>query len=132
MDSPPEFGAALLTNETGLHARPSVKLTQMAKSFAAGVELGLSADGPWLDAKRPVQVMRAKANKGETLYFRAAGSDACRRSRRLSRSSRAALAKRRKKRRRFCARAPRAMIEPFAEEKSARFGAALPGRGGAP
>jgi phosphocarrier protein len=76
MDSPPEFGAALLTNETGLHARPSVKLTQMAKSFAAGVELGLSADGPWLDAKRPVQVMRAKANKGETLYFRAAGSDA--------------------------------------------------------
>ena len=76
MDSPPELGAALLTNATGLHARPSVKLTQLAKSFAASVELGLSAEGPWLDAKRPVQVMRAKANKGETLYFRAAGADA--------------------------------------------------------
>ena len=76
MDSPPELGAALLTNVTGLHARPSVKLTQLAKTFAASVELGLSAEGPWLDAKRPVQVMRAKANKGETLYFRAAGVDA--------------------------------------------------------
>jgi phosphocarrier protein HPr len=76
MDSPPELGAALLINATGLHARPSVKLTQLAKSFAASVELGLSAEGPWLDAKRPVQVMRAKANKGETLYFRAAGVDA--------------------------------------------------------
>ena len=76
MDSPPELGAALLINATGLHARPSVKLTQLAKSFAASVELGLSAEGPWLDAKRPVQVMRAKANKGETLYFRAAGADA--------------------------------------------------------
>jgi phosphocarrier protein len=74
MDSSPEFGAALLTNATGLHARPSVKLTQLAKSFDANVELGLSAQGPWLDAKRPVQVMRARANKGETLYFRAAGA----------------------------------------------------------
>jgi phosphocarrier protein HPr len=76
VDSLPEFGFALLTNATGLHARPSVKLTQLAKSFSASVELGLSAQGPWLDAKRPVQVMRAKANKGETLYFRASGSDA--------------------------------------------------------
>lgn len=76
MDSPPEFGSALLTNATGLHARPSVKLTQLAKSFAASVELALSAQGPWVDAKRPVQVMRAKANKGETLYFRTAGADA--------------------------------------------------------
>jgi phosphocarrier protein len=78
MDSLPESGFALLTNATGLHARPSVKLTQLAKSFAANVELGLSAHGPWLDAKRPVQVMRAKANRGETLYFRASGSDATR------------------------------------------------------
>jgi phosphocarrier protein HPr len=76
VDSSPELGFALLTNSTGLHARPSVKLTQLAKSFAATVELALSAQGPWLDAKRPVQVMRAKANKGETLYFRASGTDA--------------------------------------------------------
>lgn len=76
MDWQPELGSALLTNATGLHARPSVKLTQLAKSFASSVELGLSPQGPWLDAKRPVQVMRARANKGETLYFRATGVDA--------------------------------------------------------
>jgi phosphocarrier protein HPr len=76
VDSSSALGLALLTNATGLHARPSVKLTQLAKSFASNIELGLSAQGPWLDAKRPVQVMRARANKGETLYFRADGSDA--------------------------------------------------------
>lgn len=70
-------GAALLTNAVGLHARPSVKLTQLAKSFAATtIEVGLSADGPWVDAKSPVRIMRVKAGKGETLHFRAHGADA--------------------------------------------------------
>ena len=32
---------AMLTNEVGLHARPSVKLTQLAKSFKANIELAL-------------------------------------------------------------------------------------------
>ena len=68
--------SALLTNEVGLHARPAVKLTQLAKSFAATVELALEADGPWVDAKSPVKIMRVKAPQGATLYFRATGSDA--------------------------------------------------------
>ena len=55
---------AMLTNEVGLHARPSVKLTQLAKSFKASVELALAPDGPWTDAKSPVQVMRVKAGEG--------------------------------------------------------------------
>lgn len=67
---------ALLTNEVGLHARPSVKLTQLAKRFAATVEIAVAADGPWTDAKSPVKIMRVKAAKGETLYMRANGSDA--------------------------------------------------------
>lgn len=70
-------GAALLTNAVGLHARPSVKLTQLAKSFtSATIEVGLSADGPWVDAKSPVKIMRVKAGRGETLHFRAHGVDA--------------------------------------------------------
>ena len=68
--------SALLTNEVGLHARPSVKLTQLAKSFSAQIELALSPDGPWTDAKSPVKIMRVKASKGTTLHFRAAGADA--------------------------------------------------------
>jgi phosphocarrier protein len=69
-------GAAELTNAVGLHARPSVKLTQLAKSFGAAIEVGLSAEGPWVDAKSPVKIMRVKAAKGATLYFRAHGADA--------------------------------------------------------
>jgi phosphocarrier protein HPr len=68
--------SALLTNTIGLHARPSVKLTQLAKSFASNVELALHREGPWVDAKSPVKIMRVKAPKGAVLYFRAKGSDA--------------------------------------------------------
>ncbi|WP_316184806.1 MULTISPECIES: HPr family phosphocarrier protein [unclassified Bradyrhizobium] len=67
---------ALLTNEVGLHARPSVKLTQLAKRFASSIEVAIAADGPWTDAKSPVKVMRVKAAKGETLFLRANGTDA--------------------------------------------------------
>ena len=67
---------ALLTNDVGLHARPSVKLTQLAKRFGAHIEFARAATGPWVDAKSPVKVMRFKAANGETLHFRATGSDA--------------------------------------------------------
>jgi phosphocarrier protein HPr len=69
-------GSALLTNDVGLHARPSVKLTQLAKRFGATVEFSLAADGPWVDAKSPVKVMRFKAARGATLHFRTRGADA--------------------------------------------------------
>ena len=67
--------SAVLVNAVGLHARPSVKLTQCAKRFTAAIELALAPDGPWTDAKSPVKVMRVKAPKGATLHFRAAGAD---------------------------------------------------------
>jgi len=68
-------GSAVLTNAVGLHARPSVKLTQLAKGFSASIDFALSPDGPWTDAKSPVKVMRVKAAKGTTLHFRVAGAD---------------------------------------------------------
>jgi phosphocarrier protein HPr len=69
-------GSALLTNEVGLHARPSVRLTQLAKRFGASIEFALDPAGPWVDAKSPVKVMRYKAAKGATLHFRTRGADA--------------------------------------------------------
>ena len=69
-------GAILIAHEVGLHARPSVKLTKLAKTFASKIELGLSDDGPWIDAKSIVKVMAFKAAKGATLHFRAQGDDA--------------------------------------------------------
>jgi phosphocarrier protein HPr len=69
-------GKAELTNAIGLHARPSVKLTQLAKRFQASVEFALTPDGPWTDAKSPVKVMRARAPQGTVLHLRANGPDA--------------------------------------------------------
>ena len=66
----------LITHEVGLHARPSVKFTKLAKTFAAEVEIALAANGPWFDAKSIVKVMAAKAPKGTVLHIRASGDDA--------------------------------------------------------
>jgi phosphocarrier protein HPr len=66
----------LITHDVGLHARPSVKLTKLAKNFAARIDLALGADGPWVDAKSIVKVMATKAPKGATLFLRAEGHDA--------------------------------------------------------
>lgn len=69
-------GSVLMTHEVGLHARPSVKLTQLAKTFQSRVELAVAPEGPWIDAKSIVKVMRAKAPKDTLLHFRAEGGDA--------------------------------------------------------
>ena len=65
-----------LTNSIGLHARPSVKLTKLAKTFSAQIEVAPTPEGPWVDAKSIVKVMAVKAAKGATLHFRARGADA--------------------------------------------------------
>jgi phosphocarrier protein HPr len=69
-------GSVLLDHVVGLHARPSVKLTQLAKTFQARIELALSEAGPWIDAKSIVKVMATKAPKDTILHFRAEGVDA--------------------------------------------------------
>jgi len=68
--------SAPLTNSIGLHARPSVKLTKLAKTFTSQIELAPAENGPWVDAKSIVKVMAVKAAKGATLHFRATGPDA--------------------------------------------------------
>lgn len=65
-----------ITHAVGLHARPSVKFTKLAKTFPADVELALGPDGPWIDAKSIVKVMAAKAPKGTVLHLRATGTGA--------------------------------------------------------
>jgi phosphocarrier protein HPr len=66
----------VITHEVGLHARPSVKLTKLAKAYAARIDLALADAGPWIDAKSIVKVMATKAPKGATLFLRAEGEDA--------------------------------------------------------
>ena len=69
-------GSAVLTHDGGLHARPSVKLTKLARSFTSRIELSSAGDEPWIDAKSIVKVMATKAPKDSVLHFRAEGDDA--------------------------------------------------------
>ena len=67
---------AKLAHEGGLHARPSIKVTQLAKRFAAQIWIGLSDNGPWVDAKSVARVMAMKTPNHAILYFAADGADA--------------------------------------------------------
>jgi phosphocarrier protein len=69
-------GSVVIAHDVGLHARPAVKLTKLAKSFAATIEIANKAEGPWIDAKSIVKVMAMKAKQNSTLHMRARGADA--------------------------------------------------------
>jgi|SRR5882762_6593509 phosphocarrier protein len=69
-------GSVFLSHAIGLHARPSVKLTKLAKMFVSHIELAAAEVGPWIDAKSIVKVMGAKVPQNATLRFRAKGPDA--------------------------------------------------------
>jgi phosphotransferase system enzyme I (PtsI) len=69
-------GEVIITNPTGLHARPAVKLTKLAKSFSAAVRLRVGPKGKWTDAKSVARVLALKAPVGQTLFFEAEGLDA--------------------------------------------------------
>jgi phosphotransferase system enzyme I (PtsI) len=69
-------GSALITNPTGLHARPAVKITKLAKSFDAQLRLRVGEKGKWTDAKSVARVLALRAPAGQTLFFEAEGPDA--------------------------------------------------------
>jgi phosphocarrier protein HPr len=69
-------GNAVIQDPTGLHARPAVKLTKLAKTFEAAVEIRAADGTDWISAKSPNAVMKMKAAHGVPLHIRAAGNDA--------------------------------------------------------
>jgi phosphocarrier protein len=69
-------GTAWLFHPNGMHARPAIKLTKLAKRFVSNISIGLSADGPWTDAKSIAKVLAMKTPSGVTLFIQAEGSDA--------------------------------------------------------
>jgi phosphocarrier protein HPr len=68
--------SVLLKHENGLHARPSILLTQHANRFASQVSIGTSEEGPWTDAKSITRVITLKTPSGTRLFFAAEGPDA--------------------------------------------------------
>ena len=66
----------VITNPTGLHARPAVKLAQLAAGFDANIEIRAGEDGEWVRARSTARVMKLKAGAQSTIHFRAEGSQA--------------------------------------------------------
>jgi dihydroxyacetone kinase phosphotransfer subunit len=60
----------------GLHARPAVKVTQLAKRFAARVEFARDPAGPWVDARSIRAVSAARVPRDTALHIRGEGEDA--------------------------------------------------------
>lgn len=69
-------GEAVVRDATGLHARPAVKLTKLAKSFDATIDIRAERNDKWVNAKSPNAVMKLKVAFGETISIRASGSAA--------------------------------------------------------
>lgn len=72
-----ERASVTITHETGLHARPAVKFTKLAKTFSeAEIRVRGGDDLPWADAKSIVKVMALKLRSGALLQLEAEGEDA--------------------------------------------------------
>lgn len=65
-----------ITHPTGLHARPAVKLTKLAKSFPAEIRVRGAPDGSWVNAKSIVKVMGLKLRSGASVEFEVQGDAA--------------------------------------------------------
>ncbi|MDR3517312.1 MAG: HPr family phosphocarrier protein [Azospirillaceae bacterium] len=74
--SNPVFGDAVIRDPVGLHARPAIKMTKLAKRFDAAVSIAAGSEGPWVNAASLVKVMGLKVRAGAALYFRGEGTDA--------------------------------------------------------
>ena len=66
----------VITHPTGLHARPAVKFTKLAKTYPAAIRLRGAPDAPWVDAKSIVKVMGRKLRTGTRLELQAEGEGA--------------------------------------------------------
>jgi phosphocarrier protein len=63
----------VLDRGIGLHARPSLMFTKLARSFPCSIEMEVDGSGLWLNAKSIVKVLAARAREGSTLRVSAHG-----------------------------------------------------------
>jgi phosphocarrier protein len=65
-----------LVHSVGMHARPAVKLTKLAKRFRSRIALRVEGAADWIDAKSVAKVMAMRAPCDCILEFVATGADA--------------------------------------------------------
>jgi phosphocarrier protein HPr len=69
-------GSVKLIHAVGMHARPAVKLTKLAKRFRSRITVRVEGAAEWIDAKSVAKVMAMRAPCDSTLEFVATGADA--------------------------------------------------------
>jgi phosphocarrier protein len=69
-------GTVRLIHAVGMHARPAVKLTKLAKKFQAHVAIRVEGAADWINAKSVAKVMAMRAAHGSTIEITASGEDA--------------------------------------------------------
>jgi phosphotransferase system enzyme I (PtsI) len=65
-----------IRNSSGLHARPAVKLAQLAARFDAEVKVRVGGAGHWVRARSTARIMKLKAAANAELHFQADGAQA--------------------------------------------------------
>ncbi len=65
-----------LVHAVGMHARPAVKLTKLAKKFQAQISVRVAGAPEWINAKSVAKIMAMRAAHGSTIEIKGAGSDA--------------------------------------------------------
>lgn len=74
--SPQASAVVEVTHDIGLHARPSVVFTRLAKSYPCTIGVEVNGDGVWLNGKSIVKIMGARIRKGFVVAIRAEGTGA--------------------------------------------------------
>lgn len=69
-------GSVQLVHAVGMHARPAVKLTKLAKKFQAQISVRVEGAAEWINAKSVAKIMAMRAARGSTIEIKASGSDA--------------------------------------------------------
>jgi len=69
-------GSVRLVHEVGMHARPAVKLTKLAKKFKAHISIRASDAAEWTNAKSVAKVMALSAARDSIIEIKATGEDA--------------------------------------------------------
>jgi phosphocarrier protein HPr len=68
-------GSVQLVHAVGMHARPAVKLTKLAKTFRARISIR-ARDAEWINAKSVAKVMAMRAARDSIIEIEASGDDA--------------------------------------------------------
>ena len=69
-------GNVQLVHAVGMHARPAVKLTKLAKKFQAQVHVRVAGAAEWINAKSVAKIMSMRAACGSIIEIKACGGDA--------------------------------------------------------